>query len=527
MLSKLNVRPYNNKQQLLFPASIGDYLPNDHLAHVIDEAVDQIDLTPYFKKISPVGNPSYHPALMLKIWFYGYATKTYSSRKIEDKVNTDVAFIYLAGMQKPDFKTISEFRKNNFEELKKTFVDILQICHALGMTQLGTISIDSKVMKANASASRTYTQKQLIEERKEIEKAIQEYLEKAQKTDEEEDAKYGPNNRGTELPESIRDKEQRIKKMKEILKQLKQAEEKLKDSGKEKINLTDTDSQFQKDKTRKIPGYRANIAVDSKSQIIIAYDVTDQQNDSAELIPMIDKVLENVKELQPYRFCDDNNNEKINIVADSGYSSGSNLAKLESEEYKNKIDVYMPDAVSEQNKKGKGGSHKEDPQFDKSKFGYNNEDNTVTCPAGKKLHHIGRSNQRGVIYERYGNFTECKKCQYFGKCTNSYRGRWISISEHQPLIDKMRQKLSTKEGKTIYDFRKITVEPVFGNLAQNLGFREFSIRGKEKVKGEFGLMCSAHNLLKIARFLKTIGKKLKEILNSYYLPQPTSVFNSC
>lgn len=103
----LNIRPYSNKEYLLFPPFIGDYLPKEHLSHVIDEAVEEIDLTPYYRKISTVGNPAYDPALMIKIWFYGYATRTYSSRKIDDKVNTDVAFIYLAGMQKPDFRTIS------------------------------------------------------------------------------------------------------------------------------------------------------------------------------------------------------------------------------------------------------------------------------------------------------------------------------------------------------------------------------------------------------------------------------------
>ena len=120
----MNVKPYNNKEQLLFPASIGDYIPKDHLSHVVDETVEMIDLESYYQKISSVGNPSYHPALMIKIWFYGYATKTYSSRKIEEKLHTDVAFIYLAGMQAPDFKTISEFRRHHLKELKSSFVDI-------------------------------------------------------------------------------------------------------------------------------------------------------------------------------------------------------------------------------------------------------------------------------------------------------------------------------------------------------------------------------------------------------------------
>jgi len=160
--NSLNVRYYNNKELLLFPLSIGDYLRKDDLAHVVDEAVEEIDLTPYYKKNSDVGNPPYHPKLMIKIWFYGYCVKTYSSRKIEEKLYKDVAFIYLVGMQKPDFKAISEFRRKNLTELRNSFVDILQICHRLGMTKLGDISIGSKVMKANASADKTYDEKALI-----------------------------------------------------------------------------------------------------------------------------------------------------------------------------------------------------------------------------------------------------------------------------------------------------------------------------------------------------------------------------
>lgn len=295
MPKNLNIRPYNNKELLLFPASVGDYLSKDDLAHVIDEAVDEIDLGPYYNKISDVGNPPYHPALMIKIWFYGYATKTYSSRKIEEKLYKDVAFIYLAGMQKPDFKAISEFRRKNLSELRNSFVDILQICHRLGMTKLGEISIDSKAMKANASVASTYNEKQLIKEREEIQKAIKEYLEKVNQTDLEEDQKYGPDKRGNELPEDIRKKEDRLKKMKQIVEQLKQTQKRLKNSGKKKINLTDSEAQFQKDKLRKILGYRARVAVDSKEQVIVTNDVTNEQNDRHQLVPMAEKILENVK----------------------------------------------------------------------------------------------------------------------------------------------------------------------------------------------------------------------------------------
>jgi len=510
MSINLNVRPYNNKEQLLFPPSIGDYLSKEHLAHIVDETVEEIDLEPYYKNISNVGNPPYHPALMIKTWFYGYATKVYSSRKIEEKIHTDVAFIYLAGMQKPDFKTIAEFRRKNLPELKNSFVDILQICNRLGMTQLGNISIDSKVMKANASADRTYTEKELIEEQKELEKAIQEYLEKANQTDLEEDQKYGLDKRGNELPKNIRDKEQRIKKMKQIVEQLKQAQEKLKSSHKEKINLTDNDAQFQKDKSKKTLGYRAHITVDSKEQIIVANDVTNEQSDQSQLTPMIDETIKNVDQLKNSSKVESHSNnqqDKIKIITDSGYSSGKNFAELEKEEYKNKIDPYIPDQLYQAKERGK-----KNLPFDKDKFIYDETNGKFICPEGNRLHYIGNTTGGGEQIVRVYHCNDCKGCKYFGQCTTSPKGRKIEVSENEPLIKKMREKLSTPEGKVIYGIRKITAEPVFGNLSQNLGFREFLLRGQHKVKGEFSLMCSAHNLLKIARFVRELGFTLKEVL---------------
>jgi len=516
MPKNVNIRPYNNKELLLFPASIGDYLPKNDLAHVVDEAVDEIDLQPYYNKVSDVGNPPYHPALMIKIWFYGYATRTYSSRKIEEKLYKDVAFIYLAGMQKPDFKAISEFRRKNLSELKNSFIDILQICHRLGMTKLGEIPLDSKVIKANASVSRTYDEKELIKERETIEKAIREYLEKVNQTDLEEDQKYGPDKRGNEIPEDIRKKEDRIRKMRQVAKQLKQAQEKLKQRNKKRINLTDEDAQFQKDKSRIIPGYRAQVAVDSKEQVIVANDVASEPTDPSQLVPMADEVIKNVKELKKTEQ-GLNKKDKIKLIADSSYNSGPNLAEIEK---RKSIDPYIPD--NKYQAKERGHKTDEDSPFHGSKFIFNKEENCFICPERRKVKFIKEIEHRGKPYLLY-RCPDCKNCKYFGKCTTDKKGRSIRVSKYKHLICKMREKLSTKRAKETYALRKITVEPVLGNLSQNLGFREFLLRGLYKVKGEFSLMCTAHNLLKIARFVRQLGMSLKETLA---MPELSPVFDT-
>lgn len=515
MPADLNVKPYTNKQLLLFPASIGDYLPEDDLAHVVDEAVEEIDLTAYYRKIPSVGNPSYHPALMIKLWFYGYAIGTYSSRKIEEKLHKDVAFIYLASMQKPDFKAISEFRRKNLAELKDSFVDILQICHRLGLTRLGEISIDSKIIKANVSISRTYGEEKLSREEKEVETAIKEYLEKAGQIDIEEDRKYGADGRKNELPEGIRGKEGRIKKLREVAKGLKQIRKKL--EARKSINLTDMDAGVQKDKSKKVAGYRSQVAVDSKQQIIIANNVTSKSVDTQELLPMAGQAVENIKRLESLEAKKDSKEEKIKLFADSGYSSSENLAELDK---KGSLDPYIPDMRYQGKERGRKTD--EGDEFHSSKFTYHKKGNYCVCPEGKRLNfsQIMRHHNKEYLLYKASN---CKKCIHFQDCANGRKSKYIWISKDRHFVKKMRQKLSAEEGRKTYKRRKITAEPVLGNLTQNLGFREFLLRGIEKVRGEYSLMCTAHNILKITRFLKQQGIRLKEALA---MPKPLAALDT-
>jgi transposase len=513
----LNVRPYNNKELLLFPALIGDYLPLDHLSHIVDEAVDEIDLTSLYNKLSSVGNPAYHPALMTKIWFYGYATKTYSSRRIEEKLHSDVAFIYLAGMQKPDFRTISDFRKNNINELKELFVEILQICRRLGIMNMTDISIDSKAIRANASKQRNYYEEELVKERQELENAVEEYLKRANHTDQREDELYGTQC-SADIPATIHTKENRIEKIRQAIKQLNEAHEELKRSGKKEINLTDKDAQLQYQGNNQIftLGYRAQIAVDAKEQIIITSDVTNEKNDSNQLIPMVDKALKNIQESETANVLQNKQNQPIKLTADSGYCSAQNLSELNSVEYKDKIDPYIPDRSFKNKHKTRG--HDTNSPFHRSQFIYNEKENCFICPAGKKLDYKrDEVEPGGRIYSLY-ICNECRNCQHFGTCTNNkINGRKLCVPKYQYLVDEMRNKLSKEAGKRAYDLRKITVEPVFGNMSHNLGFKEFLLRGMDKVKGEFSLMCIAHNIRKIAKFVHQEGITLKEVLRESVL----------
>lgn len=495
---ELNVRPYNNKEMLLFPACIGDYLPNEHLAWIIDEVAEQLDLSFLYNKISCVGNPSYHPKMMLKVLFYAYTQKVFSSRKIEQKLETDVAFIFLAGMQKPDFRTISDFRKNNLDEISSLFIQIVRLCKEIGLIELGHISLDSTIIKANAGKEQFYTKDRLDKEEELINNKINEILTKAQDIDDQEDQEFGKENRGDEIPQELKDRKARLEKLKIAKKRLEEKELK-------KINLTDQDATFQKSHGQLVPGYRAQIAVDEKEQIIVACEV-DNKNDNSQLIPMLEKAFKNTEKLV---------NNSVIVTADSGYSSMKNLREIE--ESPHNIDAYVPD--NEYQAKERDKKTEEDSLFHKNNFQYDQSRNVYICPNNKELKFIGkRTDDEGNRFSFY-RCKDCQGCKNFGVCTKSPEGRSIKIYEDEHFIYDMRRKLNTPEGKLIYRERKFVVESVHGNIKHNLGFREFLLRGKNKVRTEFSLIAIAHNLLKIAKFIREQTEFA--IVDRYLIPVPS------
>jgi transposase len=482
----LNVRNYNSKDKLLFPAAIGDYLSEGHLAWAIDDVVESLDLSCLYKKVSSVGNPSYHPKMMLKILFYGYATSNFSSRRIAKGTETDVAFIFLSGMQKPDFRTISDFRKNHAEELPGLFVQIVSLCKKLGLVGLGHISIDSTVIKASANRDRTYDRERFILEEQALQEKIKELLAAAQKVDDEEDRIFGPGLRGDELPENVRSRKKRLEKLQKAKRELEQ--ESLKE-----INLTDPNATFQREKGKVFrPGYRAEVVVDEKEQIIVACDVINKANDEQELLPSIEQTVNNLPEIS-------SQDSRVIVTADSGYSAMESLKKLEEKPY---IDAYIPDTKYQAKQDGK--TVDEDSPFHKKHFNYNPDKNVYICPNQKEL--IYRRASIDTAGRRYSVYAcdHCQGCPYFGTCTNCSRGRAISVYDNREQIYKMRQKLDSAEGKRIYSKRKIIIEPVFGNIKHNLRFREFLLRDLKKVKAEFALIAIVHNIQKIAKFLKKL-----------------------
>jgi len=464
-------KPYRNNQFMLFPKSIDDYVSQNHLSRMIDSIVEQLDTRNIEDKYSSLGQNTYHPKILIKLLFYGYAIGERSGRKISSKCETDTAYIYLSQMYKPDFRTINDFRKNNILELSRYFIDILRMCKELGLISVGQMNIDGTKIKANAANRRTKTKEGYQKWLKRIDDKIRKILEEAEATDAKEDELY-QDKRGDELPEELNTQEKLKAKIKKVMEKFK--------NEKEKINLTDADAKFMKDGRYRIDtSYNCQASL-TEEQIMLSSEVITEASDRQALTQMIETSEANLA--QPVK----------EVAADAGYSSYDNYEYLERN---NKIG-YIPDQNFRKDLKGKGPYHRD-------RFSYDPEKDTFLCPEGKivKLYKIRR---KDCPYRKFQmkiyKAKDCPSCPKRKLCTRQ-KYRTISIEDRKILLDQMRNRLQTEIGRKKYLQRLWTTEPVFGHLKYNLGYRHFFLRSLEKVKGEFRLMCIGWNLKKMHKLM--------------------------
>ena len=425
----------NRDQLMLLPPSINDFVEDGHIARTIDEIVERLDTKAIENQYSELGRPAFHPKMLLKVLLYAYGSGLRASRKIEDACKSNLYYMYLSGMQVPDFWTICLFRRRFANEVEGIFCQVVRLCVEMGITRLGRISLDGSKLRASASAKRTKTKAEIEKLMRRVREEINKALAEAEAIDEEENRLYG-DRRGDELPKEIRKKEVRLKRLDEALKRLEEDE-------KEKVNLTDAEANFMQERHGVIkPAYNCQAAV-TPEQVIVAYDTVCEATDIKQLEPMVEKVEENTGE------------RVEEVKADCGYASEGNYEYAVETK---KIDIYMPD--------------------------------------------------KGFVKER-------KRCMKEGLPFPSEELILKSNTE-KSIAAIIREKLSIPENYRKYKARMYEIEPVFGHLKFNLGYRHFLLRSQKKVKGEFGLMCAAYNLMKIWK-AKT-GKKEKIVIgNSFNL----------
>lgn len=474
-------KEYTQNQILLLPPDVSTLIPQEHLAKVINEIVDTIDITAITSSYSGIGQNAYHPRMLLKVLFYGYATGVRSSRKIAQKLQEDVVYMWLSGMQKPDFRTLALFRQQRLNQIKSLFVEIVNLCVEMGITKIGRVYIDGTKIEANASGNKMIYLKSLERRSKNIDKKIQEILNEAQKQDEQEDKKYR-GRKGENIPAALRKQENRLAKLKEAAGRIKEQKELLEQRS--NCSRTDKDANLMKMKRGYIyPAYNTQLSVNN--QVIVEYETVNKCNDQSQLKPQVEQI-KNDYDIKPKE-----------VIADSGYGVEKNYAYLDKE----KINGIIPYPVLE---KEKSRVYQSNPCC-RDKFRYDEGTRRIRCPRGylMKLIKIERNNKTGR-YVKIFKGTKCSQCELHALCTGAkYRtyeyGHWWEKTKK-----KIKNKLALDWIKEIYNRRKMEVEAVIGNIKHNLKFNKFLLRGIKKVNIETGLISIAHNLIKIYGFRRRL-----------------------
>ena len=303
--------PYEPDQQLLLPAALQEWLPDDHLAYFISDVVDQLDMSKVTARYERErrGGPPYHPRMMVKVLLYGYCVGVASSRRIAQRLHEDIAFRVLAANNTPDFRTISDFRKDNVDALSGLFVQVLALCQQAGLVKLGHVALDGTKVKANASKHKAMSYQRMKEKAAQLAAEVAELLRQAQAADDEEDRRYGKDKRGDELPEELAFRERRLEKIREAMAALEAeaqaaAEQAEAEGGKHpgvpddkaQRNFTDTESRIIPAPGGKdfLQAYNCQAVVDSAHQVIVAARATNQTSDKQQAAAMMEETIDNV-----------------------------------------------------------------------------------------------------------------------------------------------------------------------------------------------------------------------------------------
>ena len=313
-------RAYLPEQDLLLPPSLGDWLPEDHLAYFVSDVVDQLDLSAIESVYEEEerGQPPYHPRMMTKILLYGYCVGVFSSRRIEKRLKEDVGFRVLAAGNEPDFRTIWDFRKLHLAALQMLFDQLLQIALQAGTMKLGRVVLDGSKVKANASKHKAMSYGRMKEDQKRLKEEVKRLLAQAEATDAEEDAQYGPDRRGDELPAELARRETRLERIREAKRALEERareqakskgepEAKAKPEAKMQYNFSDPQSRIMKGADGFVQAYNTQLAVEPDFQLIVGQQVTQEANDKQQMKPMV-KVIEEQSGQKPGV-----------VISDSGY----------------------------------------------------------------------------------------------------------------------------------------------------------------------------------------------------------------
>jgi transposase len=505
---RVKFKPYQQNQGMLLPPSFDEMIPEHHPVRVVSQVIDQINLDPIIRKYKTGGCSSYHPRMLLKVLVYGYLSNIYSSRKLEAAIKENIFFIWLAGMEQPDHNTINRFRTDRLKGMiKKVFSQVVVLMASQGHLDLQKVYTDGTKIEANANRYTFVWGKNIKAQKERIIRQLEELWQYTQQVAQEELKDVEPIQFDQMDPEEVRRTIQQIDqalkdkpvptKIKQKVRNAKkdwpdrfdkyqQQEKTLGDRN--SFSKTDPDATFMRLKEDHMnngqlkPAY--NVQISTNKQIITNFSIHQNLADTSTL----KSHLESFK--HQYGFMPQE------LTADAGYGSEENYEYLD----QHQIEAYVKyNYFYLEQQKG----DKAKPPFHVDNLYYNPQQNCYYCPMGQKMAFL--ENMKKVSlggYERTVSRYQaqnCKGCPLHGPCHNAVEDRIVDVSHRlTELKAKARDRLLSEKGLVHRNQRPIDVEPVFGMIKHNRGFRRFLLKGLDKVTIEFGLLALAHNMKKLA-----------------------------
>jgi len=458
----------------------------ESLVRIIDAFVDMLDLEQFgfsYFKLNKEGRPPFHPSTMMKIYLYGYQNGIRSCRKLEKACTTNIEMMWLVNEQRPHYKTIAEFRKDNPKAFKKVFRYFVALLKDWKLIDGKTIAIDSFKIRAQNSLKNNFNERKVKRHIDYIDNKIAEY---EQALDEEFD-------------EETKDKLEHNKKKKANYQSIGKL---LRESEGGQLSTTDPDSRavvFQRNSVR--VGYNVQAVSDSKNKLLVAADTGDV-NDTKALAVMVEKARQNIGDLEE--------GAEMNVLADKGYHSGRELKACE----KLGVTTFVSPKES--------SSTKSNPDFAMESFKYDQKKDSYTCPAGVTLQTNGRwynkklKNGRLSYHVKHYKTKACKDCRLRTLCTTNKMGRIIERTQYQEYVDQNNNRVN--QAPDYYRQRQQIIEHQFGTLKRQWHFDYTLTKGKENVLGEVYLAFTCYNLKRSMSILGFDGlmSKIKALLLSFF-----------
>jgi transposase len=457
----------DRSQTTLLPACLDDYVVEDNPVRVVEAFVDQLDLHQLgFEGAAPAatGRPAYHPAVLLKIYIYGYLNRIQSSRRLEREAQRNLELMWLSGRLMPDFKTIANFRKDNGLAIRNVCRQFIVLCRQLDLFTQAIVAIDGSKFKAVNHRDKNFTAAKLQRRLAQIDESIARYL-AAMDTADRAEPEVAELKKGR-----LQDK---LAALKEQMQQLKAIESQMRASAEPQVSLTDPDARSMKNRDGGIVGYNVQAAVDAQHHLIVAHEVITEGVDRDQLAPMAQRARAAT------------GIEALTVVADRGYFKGEQIRQCAAAG----ITPIVPKPLTS-NSLAAG-------RFDKQDFIYIAADDEYRCPANERAIKRFTSVEAGMTLDVYWS-SACPRCPLKARCTTSdYRRirRW----KHEAVLEAMQARLDRQP--QMMRVRRHTVEHPFGTIKHWMGWTHFLTRTLARVRTEMSLHVLAYNLKRVMRIL--------------------------